>query len=167
MDSVTTHNTPRTSNPLTALLTSGPVILLLRIALGGLFLFSAWDKVQNPDAFAIAIRGYKLLPLELTNVFALLVAWTEIIAGVMLILGVMTRKAAAAIFLLLVMFTVAISSTIVRGIAVDCGCFSNEGGSQTHYTLVIRNLFLIIASLIVVLYDRGFASLGGMFSKKN
>jgi hypothetical protein len=65
---------------------------------------------------------------------------------------------------MLVVFTVAIATTMVRGIVVDCGCFSNKGGSQTEYPLVIRNLFLIAASIIVMRFDRGFLSLSKAFS---
>ena len=84
----------------------------------------------------------------------------------MLVLGIATRQAASALLMLLVMFTVAIASTIVRGLTVDCGCFSNEGGSQTGYTIIIRNLFLIAGAFIVVLYDRGFWSLSKVLARR-
>jgi uncharacterized membrane protein YphA (DoxX/SURF4 family) len=77
-------------NPLTTLLTHPAFIVVLRIFLGGLFLYSSIHKIENPDAFAVAIRGYKFLPVSLSNLFALFVAWSEAIAGVMLILGIMT-----------------------------------------------------------------------------
>ena len=160
-------STLRSSNPLTVFLTSGVVVFVLRILLGGLFLFSAFDKVQHPNEFAIAVRAYKVLPVGLSNIFALLVAWSEVVAGVMLILGVMSRRAGGAIFILLVMFTVAIASTLVRGLVIDCGCFSNEGGSQTSYTSIIRNLFLLAATSIVIIYDRGLWSLSKVFSKRS
>jgi uncharacterized membrane protein YphA (DoxX/SURF4 family) len=159
--------TVRSSNPLTVFLTSGVVLFLLRILLGGLFVFSSIDKVQYPDEFAIAVRAYKLLPVGLSNLFALGVAWAEIVAGGMLILGIMTRRAAGAILLLLVAFTVAIATTLVRGLAIDCGCFSNEGGSQTGFTLIIRNLFLMATAAILILYDRGLWSLSAVFSKRS
>jgi hypothetical protein len=77
----------------------------------------------------------------------------------MLIFGVLTRKAAAAVFILLVMFTVAILTTMMRGLAIDCGCFSNEGGSQTGARLIVRNLFLIAIALMVIRFDGGFLGL--------
>lgn len=154
------------TNPLTALLTHKAFILVLRIFLGGLFLYSSIHKIQNPDAFAGAIRGYKLLPIGLTNIFALFVAWSEALAGVMLILGIMTRQAAGAVALLLVMFIVAIGTTIARGIAVDCGCFSNEGGHATGVGLLIRNCFLVAAAAMTVRFDQGMWSLATVFSKR-
>jgi uncharacterized membrane protein YphA (DoxX/SURF4 family) len=158
--------TIRSTNPLTVLLTHEAFIFVLRVFLGGLFLYSSLHKIQSPDEFAIAIRGYKLLPVELTNLFALAMAWSEAVAGIMLILGVMTKRAAGAVLLMLVMFVVAILTTIVRGIAIDCGCFSSEGGHQTDITLVIRNLFLLVAAAMIMRFDRGRWSVSSVFARR-
>lgn len=157
----------RSGNPLTILLTNKLFIFVLRIFLGGLFLYSSLHKIQDPGAFAFAIRGYKMLPIEITNLFAIFIAWSEAVAATMLILGVMTRKAAGAVLILLVIFTIAIATTVVRGIAVDCGCFSAGSNHTTDYTLVIRNLFLICAALMVMLFDGGFWSLSSAFGRSS
>jgi putative oxidoreductase len=161
----TESTTVRSSNPLTAFITSKGFVLALRLFLGALFVFSASDKVLDPEKFAIAVRGYKLLPVALSNVFALVLAWSELLAGILLILGIYTRQAAAAVLLMLVMFIGAIATTIIRGLVVDCGCFSNEGGSQTGYLLIVRNIFLITACLIVMQFDGGFFGLSRFVSR--
>lgn len=161
----TESSTARSSNPLTALITSKGFVLVLRLFLGSLFIFSASDKVLDPEKFAIAVRGYKLLPVALTNLFALVLAWSELLSGILLVLGIYTRQAAAALLLMLVMFIGAIATAIIRGLAVDCGCFSNEGGAQTGYLLIVRNLFLITACLIVMRFDRGFFGLSRFVSR--
>jgi uncharacterized membrane protein YphA (DoxX/SURF4 family) len=161
-----TTTTLQGSNPLTAILTHKAFVLVLRVFLGALFVYSSADKVLDPERFAIAARAYKLLPVSFTNLFALVLSWSEMLAGIMLLFGVQTRKAAAAVFLLLVMFTIAIATTIVRGLAIDCGCFSNEGGSQTGYLLILRNIFLITASLIVMRFETGFLGLSRIVSRK-
>ncbi|UCH84387.1 MAG: DoxX family membrane protein [Candidatus Latescibacterota bacterium] len=155
-DNVTTV---QSTNPLTVLLTNKAFILLLRVLLGALFVFSSADKVLHPDRFAVAIRAYEILPIALTNIFALVVAWAELVAGVMLVFGVLSRKAASAILILLVVFTVAIAATMIRGLVIDCGCFSNEGGSQTGAKLILRNLFLIVISLMIIRFDGGYLGL--------
>lgn len=161
-----TTTTLRSSNPLTVLLTNRVFILILRLFLGVVFVYSSADKVLDPARFAIAIRGYDLLPLGLTNLSALAVAWAELLAGIMLIFGVLTRKAAAAVLILLVVFTVANVTTMVRGFVVDCGCFSNEGGSQTGFQLILRNLFLVVTALMVMQFDRDFFGLSKLFSRR-
>ncbi len=156
----------RSSNPLTVFLTSKAFILVLRVFLGGLFIFSSMDKVLDPGRFAVAVRAYKLLPVPLTNLFALTMAWSELVAGIMLLLGIGTRKAAGALLLLLVVFIGAIGATLVRGLVIDCGCFSNEGGGRVTYLLILRNLFLIAAALMIMRFERGYLGIGSMFAKR-
>jgi uncharacterized membrane protein YphA (DoxX/SURF4 family) len=163
-------NLPTTTaggNPLTVLLTNKVFILVLRIFLGVVFVLASADKVLEPDKFAIAVRGYQLVPVGLSNLFAIVIAWGELIAAIMLIFGVFTRKAAAAILLMLIMFTGAIAIMMVRGIVVDCGCFSNEGGSQTGFALILRNLFLMVTALMIMRFESGYFGLSKFFSRKN
>jgi len=158
--------TARRANPLTTLLTGKEFILVLRLFLGVLFVYSASGKVLHPEKFAIAVRAYDLLPVSLSNLFALALAWAEFITGILLIVGIHTRKAAGAILLLVVMFIIAIATTIVRGLVIDCGCFSNEGGSQTGYLLIIRNFFLGAMALMIMRFEAGAVSLARLFARK-
>jgi uncharacterized membrane protein YphA (DoxX/SURF4 family) len=132
--------------------------LALRLFLGALFVYAAFSKVMDPAGFAMSVRGYKIIPFALSNLFALSVSWTELLAGTMLILGLWTRKAAGAIAILLTMFIVAVAMVLVRGMVVDCGCFG-EGGSSTSWLLIGRNLALLVATVLVMCYNDGFASL--------
>jgi uncharacterized membrane protein YphA (DoxX/SURF4 family) len=141
------------------LLTGREFNLVLRLFLGGMFVYAAWDKVLQPAGFAMSVRGYKIIPFALSNLFALGVSWTELVAGVMLILGIFTRKAAGAIAILLVMFIVAITLVIVRGMTIDCGCFSAEGGSSASWILIVRNVALLAVAFLIMRYNDGFASL--------
>jgi len=136
------------------ILTGRVLNLLLRLGIGGLFLYAAFPKVMNPAAFAIAVRGYKIVPFSLSNLAALAMSWGEVAAAVMLILGILTRKAAAAIFILLVVFIVAIATTLVRGMVVDCGCFG-EGSSATSWLLVVRNVLLLAGCVLIMRYNDG------------
>jgi uncharacterized membrane protein YphA (DoxX/SURF4 family) len=156
----------RSANPLTILLSNKIFILVIRFALGGLLLYSSIHKIAEPNQFAVAIRAYKLLPLQFTNIFAIVVGWSEALTGVMLIFGVMTRKAAGAATILLVLFTVAVVSTVVRGMVIDCGCFSTKGGEATDAIAVLRNIFLICAALMVMWFDRGYVSLSKFFGAR-
>jgi uncharacterized membrane protein YphA (DoxX/SURF4 family) len=132
--------------------------LVLRFVIGGLFAYAALEKVLHPAAFAMAVRGYKLIPFSLSNLFAIAVSWSEIVAATFLILGIWTRKAAGAIFILLVMFTTAISTVLVRGMVIDCGCFG-EGGATTSWLLLVRNAALLFGSFLIIKYNDGWLGL--------
>ena len=141
------------------ILTGRGLNLVLRLFLGGLFVFASWHKVIEPSGFAMSVRGYKIIPFAYSNLFALVMSWSELIAGIMLILGIFTRKAAGAIAILLVMFIVAITLVVVRGMTVDCGCFSSEGGSSASWLLIVRNVALLAASYLIMRYNDGYLSL--------
>ena len=139
------------------------VILVLRLVVGATFVYASIDKVLHPDQFAIAVRSYQILPVSITNLFALVLAWAEFFAGIMLILGVFTRQATAALFLMLVLFIVALSAVIARGLAIDCGCFTTEGGASVNVQLIVRNTVMLAACLLIMRFDRGWLSLGSRF----
>ena len=132
--------------------------LIARFVIGGLFFYAAIEKVLQPAAFAMAIRAYKLIPFSLSNLFAICVSWSELVAATMLILGIFTRKAAGAIFLLLIVFTAAISTVVVRHMAIDCGCFG-EGSATASWLLLVRNAALLFGTFLIIRYNDGWLSL--------
>lgn len=132
--------------------------LVLRFIVGGLFFYAAFEKVLHPAAFAMAVRGYKLIPFSLSNLFSIAVSWSEIVAATFLILGILTRKAAGAIFILLVVFTTAITTVMVRGMVIDCGCFG-EGGASTSWLLLVRNAALLVGTFLIIRYNDGWLSI--------
>ncbi|MGD8415120.1 MAG: MauE/DoxX family redox-associated membrane protein [Candidatus Latescibacterota bacterium] len=142
-----------------SILKRSEVVVLLRLILGVTFIYASHDKVLDPFAFSIAVRGYQIVPVSLSNLFAIVVAWSEMIAGIMLVAGLFTRQAAGATFLLLSMFVVALLIVTVKGMVIDCGCFSSEGGSQTGPLLILRNILLMAAAVIIIKYDSGKFSL--------
>ncbi|HEX7151308.1 MAG TPA: MauE/DoxX family redox-associated membrane protein [Thermoanaerobaculia bacterium] len=97
--------------------------LIVRIALGVIFVVAAWPKITDPPSFAHMIYNYRLLPASLINVSALVMPWVEILAGIALILGIWRVASRNLIAAMLVMFIIAISINLGRGNAIDCGCF--------------------------------------------
>jgi len=140
-------------------LTGRPLNLLLRLGLGGLFFYAAIEKVLHPAAFAIAVRGYKIIPFAYSNLFAIAMSWSELFAAVALILGIFTRKAAAAVFIMLGMFIAAVTMALVRGMVIDCGCFG-EGGDATSWILIVRNALLLVGAFLVARYNDGWLGVG-------
>ncbi|MDH3196741.1 MAG: DoxX family membrane protein [Candidatus Krumholzibacteria bacterium] len=135
--------------------------LASRLLVGVVLLYASWDKVQNPQSFAISVRAYELLPVSLSNLFALVMAWSELVAGAMLVMGVLVRPAAGAAFLLFALFTVALATALVRGMVIDCGCFGSGGDSHAMVGLwmIARNVVLLAASWFVIRHHDGFLAL--------
>ena len=94
-----------------------------QIALGLFFVVAALPKIADPPAFAHMIYNYRLLPGGLVNAAALVMPWAELLMGIALICGIWRRTAAILVGALLAVFIVAISVNLLRGNAIDCGCF--------------------------------------------
>jgi uncharacterized membrane protein YphA (DoxX/SURF4 family) len=105
--------------------------LLSRLLIGGMFVYASFYKIVDPAAFAKSIWFYHLMPGKLINLMALILPWLEMICGLAVIIGFWYRGAAFWSNVMLIVFIIALSSTIVRGISIDCGCF-RAAESATH-----------------------------------
>jgi uncharacterized membrane protein YphA (DoxX/SURF4 family) len=131
--------------------------LILRLLLGGLFVYASLDKIANPPAFARIVYQWQVLGPVPSNLVAVILPWLEALAGVLLLAGIWRREAALVVALLLVVFLAAAGSVMARGIDVEnCGCTSvaakaEAGGSHgVGWFLVVRNAFLLASSLVLV-----------------
>ncbi len=104
----------------------------IRVALGAVFIASAWPKIADPPAFLQMVANYRLLPEALLGPVALVLPWLELLAGIALLSGWGRRGAALWIIVLLLVFMGAISINLARGQAVDCGCFSLTASRRSH-----------------------------------
>lgn len=84
--------------------------------------------------------------------------WVEVACGVLLVLGFFTPLVAIAGSSILLIFTSAVTSAILRDKPVDCGCFGRSTKvSRVRWTLVYRNIVLM--GLLMPVYASGGGSL--------
>ncbi len=130
--------------------------LIARLVLGGVFLVAAIDKIAVPDAFAKSINNYHIVPTYLVNFSALLLPWLELLCSIFLIVGVRVKAAAFLTSGMLVVFIVAIISAMIRGLDINCGCFSQAGVAPTKvgWGKVFEDIGLLVAG-IIILFSNG------------
>lgn len=122
---------------------------VLRIALGAVFFYAGALKINDPQAFAGNIAAYKLLPYFANYLTAAILPWLEVFCGLLLIIGLRVRAAAAMVILLNLIFMAALAVAMVRGLDIDCGCFK-QGGSKTPAWLALaRDAVLLSMALFV------------------
>ncbi len=102
-----------------------------RLVIGGMFIYASVYKIVEPGEFAKSIWFYHLVPGKLINLMALILPWLELLAGIGLILGALYRGAVVWINAMMILFIIALASTILRGISIDCGCFK-AAQAATH-----------------------------------
>jgi len=146
----------------------GAVLLLLRFALGGVFIYYATPKIVAPDLFAADVFNYHLLPPWGVNTLALVLPWLELYTGVFLVLGVWSRAAATLMAGLLVVFLVAFTSAKLRGYDIACGCA--ERGAEAKPTGLLffwlRDSAMLAAAFLLARFDRRAPSPVGLLRRR-
>ena len=77
----------------------------------------------------------------------------ELVCGVLLIIGLRTRAVAFIISVLLVTFAAGILLNLVRGSAINCGCFSNMEDKISWWDIP-RDLLWALFAVQIFLFDR-------------
>lgn len=101
--------------------------LVARLVTGGVWIFAGAIKLPHPQESILAVRAYQILPGNSAETVGQLLPVIEIVVGLCLVLGLLTRGAAVLSALLFVAFIIGISSVWARGISIDCGCFGGGG----------------------------------------
>jgi uncharacterized membrane protein YphA (DoxX/SURF4 family) len=132
--------------------------VLARLVTGAVWVLAGMLKLPHPEASVTAVRGYQLLPLSLTGPVGHVLPMLEMVVGLCLLLGLVTRPASAVSALLQVAFVVGIASVWTRGISIDCGCFGGGGpvpdASANYPWDIARDVGLLLLSLWLVVRPR-------------
>ena len=128
--------------------------LLARVVTGGVWIVAGALKLPDPAASVRAVRAYELLPEAVVPTVGYLLPTLEIVIGVGLLLGLLTRGAALLSALLFLAFIVGIASAWARGLQIDCGCFGGGGpkanASDDYPWEIARDVGLLALSLWLV-----------------
>ena len=129
--------------------------LVLRIALGIIFIYAAWTKLFELDGlsvrmrpwelFAMSIDSYQVLPLKWVEVAARTLPWFEGAIGIFLIAGVFLRSASVATALLLGVFFTLMVRAYAKGMQINCGCFG--AGDPISWKTLLRDGSMLAAAL--------------------
>jgi uncharacterized membrane protein YphA (DoxX/SURF4 family) len=142
------------------------VVTLLRVALGVMFICAAWPKLVDPRGFSDSINHYRLLPVPVERVAALVLPALELVVGISLIVGVLDAGASALAVLMLVVFTAAIGVALARGLDITCGCFETHGkGPKVGMEKILENVAMLAVSVGVAWGDRSWLSVSDWFRR--
>ena len=123
--------------------------LLLRAALGGIFIVSGFQKLLSPPQnFAAVIEKFEIIQGPVAALLSVTLPWVELVAGILFVLGLWTTAALAILWLMNTVFIGALASALVRGLPIDqCGCFGKALSIPLPVMLgmdaVVWGLFLI------------------------
>jgi len=124
------------------------ITLVVRLVVGVTFIIASYYKIVEPASFARSIWYYHMVPGVLINLMSLFLPWLELVCGICLVLGVCYRGAVTLVNLMVLVFLVALSTAIARGINIDCGCFkAAQVSSESAWEALWFDLGLIVLTL--------------------
>jgi hypothetical protein len=124
--------------------------MVIRIVVGGIFVYAGAMKAINPAAFADEISRYHPTGPALTAGVALYLPWLELIAGTCYAGGRLIAGARAVLWALLLMFLAVLAAGWWRGVDPTCGCFG--GAHPLSYAWMISRDVLLAAGLFTGLF---------------
>ncbi|MEV4286132.1 DoxX family protein [Nonomuraea bangladeshensis] len=142
------------------------VTTVARLVLGGVLIAAGALKIGNPVDSVLAVKAYQLLPEPVAVPVGYTLPILEIVVGVLLVAGLLTRVAAVVAGLLMLAFVFGIGWAWANGLRIDCGCFGGGGqlgaGQEPAYLLdIVRDFGLVLLGGWIVRFPPGRFSLDG------
>ena len=143
---------------------------LARLVVGGVWLVAGAIKVPDGAESVRAVRAYRILPEAIVPTVGHALPAVEIVIGLALIAGVLTRAVAVVSALLFVAFIIGISSAWARGLQIDCGCFGGGGfdadATSKYPWEIARDVGLLLLSLWLVWRPRTRLALDSLLFRR-
>jgi putative oxidoreductase len=127
------------------------LLLLVRLIIGGVFIWAGLQKAQNPQSFADGIANYQLIPISWINPLALGLPVFEILIGTLLIFCKSSGVPSLAVMIVATIFIIALGQAMFRGLIVDCGCFGVDArpSQLKMWMILLRDLSILLGSFLV------------------
>lgn len=141
------------------------VSFVARVAVGVAIIIPGILKARNLTQSVAAVAAYKLpFPDWAVTAIGYAVPIVEIVVGAALIAGLFSRWMAAIVGLMMVAYIIAIASAWIRGLTIDCGCYTQGGlllpGQRPKYLEdILRDVAILAGAVFVVLFPRSPLSL--------
>lgn len=126
--------------------------LVVRTALGCLFIWSSLPKIRQPYDFLSSVYSYELVGPKLGMVVAMTLPWLELLVGICLLGGIFVSGALLASAAMGAMFTFVLGSVLYRGLQISCGCFGISNAEIVNYSALVRACLILLFSLAAYIF---------------
>jgi len=141
------------------------LILVFRLILAGFFLISSYGKLIDIERYSVdAVYNFGLLPMVLARLFGLVMPFIELLCGLGLLFGLLTRLSALGIALMSLSFFIAKAIVLAQGRSIECGCFGAVVDTLASVT-IFMDVPMMVLALIVMLSSpeaRHWAAIGNL-----
>ncbi len=130
-------------------------VCVLRLLLGGTFIFSSISKFPMHSEFVNLVNSYHLLPVWMGTVYGTALPWVELVIGAYLVLGVLVRPSGIIAGLVSISFIIANITSLTLGEEQCHHCFGEVLPLSVTQALIIDVLMLAVAVYVVARGSRG------------
>src|ERR1043165_8613095 len=139
--------------------TSPDFMLYARLTVGGVFLVSAISKMMDKAGTAASMARHAFLPRGSGKFIANYFPFIELVVGLLLLLGLLTRLAAVGAIGLFAVFTFFILHDLTHNKNRSCHCFGKLSDDKVTPMSVVRNVFLMALAVLVLAAFDGWLSI--------
>jgi uncharacterized membrane protein YphA (DoxX/SURF4 family) len=126
------------------------VVLSVRFILSIFFLVSAYGKLVNIERYSVdAVYNFGILPMVLARPFGLVMPFIELLCGLGLAFGVLTRLSALGIGLMSLSFFIAKAIVLSQGRSIDCGCFGAVIDTLASVTIFFDLPMVFLSTVLI------------------
>jgi putative oxidoreductase len=118
-------------------------VLIVRLSLGCLFLWSSVPKIRQPYDFLSSVYNYELAGPKLGMLVAITLPCVELLVGGIFVGGALLVSIAMA-----AMFTFALAFALYHGLEISCGCFGASEAGPIDYSTLIRACVILLLSTL-------------------
>ncbi len=126
------------------------LVLVFRLILAGFFLTSAYGKLVDIERYSVdAVYNFGILPMVLARPFGLIMPFVELLCGLGLLFGILTRLSAVGIALMSFSFFIAKGVVLSQGRSIECGCFGAVIDTLASVT-IFMDIPMVVLALVII-----------------
>lgn len=125
------------------------------VLLSGTFLYAGALKILQPRAFQESILDYQVVGVATAALLAWWLPWFEVLCAVCLWWPRFRRAGLAGITAMVIGFLAILTSAVVRGLAISCGCFGASG--YDLWVAIAVDSALLVACVVAWLWMQNAA----------
>lgn len=139
--------------------------LLMRLTVGGVFVFSGFTKAVDPWGTCYKVTDYLTAMgagqwASTTLFIAVLLAALEFIVGVLIVVGAYRRGAPVLALLMMLVMTPLTLWLAITGAVPDCGCFG-DAVHLSNWATFAKNVLLLLGIIYLLYFNKSLRSVYG------
>ncbi len=142
------------------------IVLICRLVLAAIFLVSSYGKLVDIERYSVdAVYNFGILPVEPVNLarfFGLIMPFIELLCGLGLLGGVLTRISALGVSLMSLAFFISKAVVLSQGRSIECGCFGAVVDTLASVTIYMDIPMLLLGLVIMFSNARHWLAIGAL-----